>query len=94
MLRIKIKINISPRFKRAYKKLPLDIQNDFDKKIKFFIKAPNNPILKTHKLKGNLQSCLAFYLCNGYRVLFEFSKSDTVNLLSVGPHNHYNKWKK
>ena len=91
---MKIKINISPRFKRAYKKLPLHIQNDFDKKIKLFIKNPNDPILKTHKLKGNLQTCLAFRLCDGYRILFEFSKSDAVDLLSIGPHDHYDKWKK
>ena len=91
---MKIKINISSRFKRAYKKLPTHIQNDFDGKIKIFIKNPNSPKLKTHKLKGKLQTCLAFRLCDGYRVLFEFSKSDTVDLLSVGSHDYYQRWKK
>lgn len=91
---MKIKINISPRFKRAYKKLPPRVQNDFDKKIELFIKNPSDPILKTHKLKGKLQLCLAFRLYDGYRVLFEFSGNDTVDLLAVGPHDHYDKWKK
>jgi len=65
-----MKINLSPRFKRAYKKLPSTIQDDFDKKIVLFMKNPKNPILKAHKLKGKLQSCLSFYLRAGYRVPF------------------------
>lgn len=89
----KIKINLSSKFKRAYKKLPVHIQTDFDKKIKFFFVNPLDPKLKTHKLKGRLQSCQAFRLKNGFRVLFEFSSSDIVDLLSVGPHDLYEKWK-
>ena len=89
-----IKINISSRFKRSYEKLPIFAQNDFDRKIKLFIKNPNNATLKTNKLKGKLRTCLSFCLCDGYRVLFEFSKRDTVNLLAIGSHDNYNKLKK
>ena len=87
-----MKINLSSRFKRAYKKLPLDIKDDFDKKIALFIDNPKNPSLKTHKLKGKLQSCLSFYLRDGYRVLFEFSEAKTIALLDIGPHDKYQKW--
>lgn len=86
-----MKINLSPRFKRAYKKLPPHIQDDFDKKITLFIKNPNHSSLKIHRLKGKLQECLAFQLRDGYRVLFEFSKNDIVNLFNTGPHNIYKK---
>jgi len=82
-------VNLSSRFKRAYQKLPLHIQQDFKEKIKLFIKSPHHPALKTHKLKGRLQECLAFRLTKGYRVLFEFVSSDAVNLLDVGPHDMY-----
>ena len=53
-----------------------------------------DPKLKTHKLEGKLQSCLSFCLKNGYRVLFEFSEKNTVDLLSIGPHDKYKQWKK
>ena len=89
-----IKVNISSRFKRSYKKLPLFAQDDFDKKIKLFIKNPSDKIFKTHKLKGKLRTCLSFCLCDGYRVLFEFSKRDAVNLLAIGSHDSYGKWRK
>ncbi|MBI4652887.1 type II toxin-antitoxin system mRNA interferase toxin, RelE/StbE family [Candidatus Kuenenbacteria bacterium] len=87
-----MKINLSSRFKRSYKKTPQYIQNDFDKKISIFIKIPNHPSLKTHKLKGKLQKCLAFRLKDGYRVLFEFSNPETIDLLDIGPHNIYNRF--
>lgn len=84
-----MRVNFSPRFKRAYKKLPSHIQDDFNKQIKVFIQDPNHPSLKTHKLKGHLQECLAFRLRDGDRVLFEFSSFDIVDLLDVGPHDIY-----
>ena len=84
-------VNFSPRFKRAYKKLPLHIQVDFDKQITTFIKDPTHPKLDTHRLRGRFQECLAFKLRDGYRVLFEFSVSDTVDLLDVGPHDIYRR---
>lgn len=86
-----MEINLSPRFKRAYKKLPHYIQEDFKEKITIFIENPRHLSLKTHKLKGKYQSCFAFKLRDGYRVLFEFSSSRIVNLLDVGPHNIYDK---
>lgn len=88
-----MKINFSPRFKRTYKKLPLIIQSDFKEKITLFIKNPRDPKLRTHKLKGKLQNCLAFYLRDGYRVLFEFSDRETADLLDAGSHDKYRQWR-
>lgn len=89
-----MKVNLLSRFKRGYKKLPKDIQEDFAEKISLFIKNPRNPKLKTHKLHGNIQHCLAFNLHDGYRVLFEFIDRDTIDLLDIGPHDKYSKWEK
>ncbi|MFH0755162.1 MAG: type II toxin-antitoxin system mRNA interferase toxin, RelE/StbE family [bacterium] len=86
-------INRSSRFKRAYKHLPNNIKDDFDKKIIIFIKDPKDLRLRTHILKGKLQECLAFCLRDGFRVLFEFT-GDTINLLDVESHDKYKIWKK
>lgn len=87
-----MQINLSPRFKRSYKKCPSHIQLDFDKKVALLITDPFTPSLKTHKLKGNLQTCLSFYLKDGYRVLFEFADTEGINLLDIGPHDIYEKF--
>lgn len=84
-------VNFSSRFKRVYKKLPPRIKNDFDSAIAVFMKNPNHPSLHTHKSKGKFQECLAFRLTGGYRVLFEFSALDTVDLLDIGLHDIYKK---
>ena len=88
-----MRISRSSRFQRAYKQLPEHIKNDFDKKIKIFIQNPRDSRLHSHKLKGNFQDYLAFNLRDGFRVFFEFSTQDAVNLLHVGPHDEYRKKK-
>jgi addiction module RelE/StbE family toxin len=88
-----MQIHLSPKFKRSYKKIPSPIQDDFDEKIIIFMEDISSPKLKTHKLKGKLQHCLSFYLCNGYRVLFEYSTNNSINLLDIGSHDQYSKWR-
>jgi len=65
-----MKVNLSPHFKRSYKKLPKHIQNDFDSAIRIFIKNPSDPVLKTHKLEGSLQEYLAFKLKKWFQSSF------------------------
>lgn len=87
-----MRINYSPRFKRAYKCLPPDIQESFDERIGIFINNSRDPRLGARKLKGRLEECLAFTLREGYRVLYETAASG-INLLDVGPHDKYRRWR-
>ncbi|HAZ28240.1 MAG TPA: type II toxin-antitoxin system mRNA interferase toxin, RelE/StbE family [Candidatus Magasanikbacteria bacterium] len=87
-----MEVHISSRFKRAYKKLSLSIQDDFNEKIILFIKDPFHPLLRTHKLKGKLQTCFAFRLKDGYRVLFDFSSPGVVDIFDIGHHDLYQKY--
>lgn len=87
-----MKINRSSRFKRSFNKLPPQIQNDFNQKIKIFFSNPFHPSLHTHKLSGNLANYYAFYLKDGYRVLFDFEESNLIVLVNVGSHDDYRKW--
>jgi len=86
-------INQSTRFKRSFKKLPFHIQKSFFERVRFFAENPFHPRLETHKLKGKLNECYAFCLKDGFRVYFDFAKSDEVNLLYIGPHDHYARWR-
>jgi mRNA-degrading endonuclease RelE of RelBE toxin-antitoxin system len=87
-------VNYSSKFIKSYKKLPNNIQEDFDKKIIIFMTNPKDHSLNTHKLKGKLKSCLSFYLYDGYRVLFEYEVDNSVNLLDIGPLDKCSKWRK
>jgi len=87
-----MRINRSSRFKRSFKKLPLKIKKDFDQRIKVFFNNPFASSLHTHKLKGNLADYYAFYLKDGYRVLFDFIGENTIVLVNIGSHDDYSKW--
>jgi mRNA-degrading endonuclease YafQ of YafQ-DinJ toxin-antitoxin module len=84
-------INRSNRFKRAFKKMPTFIQEDFIDKIKIFASNPQDSRLKTHKLRGKLEECYAFNLKNGFRVFFDFTGANQINLFYIGPHDHYQR---
>ncbi|MBI2444324.1 MAG: type II toxin-antitoxin system mRNA interferase toxin, RelE/StbE family [Candidatus Magasanikbacteria bacterium] len=87
-----MRIDRSSRFKRSYQKLPSPIKNSFDERIGLFFKNPFDPVLRTHKLHGNLDSYYAFCLRDGYRVLFEFADRDSILLVNIGGHDDYAKW--
>ena len=87
-------LHVASRFKRAFKKMPDRIREDFGEKIDIFIKYPFNSSLGTHKLHCNLSDYYAFCLRNGYRVLFEFEDGNNVLLVNIGGHGDYLKWSK
>ena len=63
-----MKINLSPRFKRSYKKLPPKIQDDFDEKIIFFAKNPRNPKLDSPKPERYVKYAIEFLFLTSYYV--------------------------
>lgn len=89
-----LEIHISTRFKRSFKKLPNHIKEDFPKKLQLFQQEPYHHQLSTHKLNGKLGEYYAFYLKDGYRVLFDFEDNSIALLVNIGNHNDYKKWEK
>ena len=87
-------IHPSSRFRRSFKRMPVQIQDDFEKRISLFQEHPFHPSLNTHKLGGRLKEFYAFYLRDGYRVLFDFVARDMILLINIGSHDDYQKWSK
>ena len=82
-------INYSGFFKRQYKPLTRQQKSDFKKAIQLFVENPFHPSLKTHKLKGKLQSFWSFSINHSDRVLFKFSGKNAIDLINVGDHSIY-----
>lgn len=87
-------IHVGSRFERSFRKMPSQIQEDFEKKISVFREQPFHPSLGSHKLSGKLREYYAFYLRDGYRVLFDFMAPNVVLLINIGSHDDYQKWSK
>lgn len=82
-------VEYSPKFLRMYKKLPGDVKNSAEEKIKIFRKNPLDARLKTHKLGGPLRNYWAFWIDHKYRILFAFWDSKTARFHTVGDHSIY-----
>ena len=85
-------IHSSSRFRRSFKQAPSHVKIDFAKRIDVFKEQPFHSSLHTHKLSGNLANYYAFYLCDGWRVLFAFVESNIALLVNIGSHDDYKKW--
>lgn len=79
-----MKIRRTDRFKKDYQKLPLDIQQRVDEKLRFLLRDPRHPSLRVHKLRG-VKGLGEFSVTMNHRVIFEIEGEYYV-LLGVGPH--------
>lgn len=83
-------ITYETAFKRDYKKWKK--QNPSKDKlltqvINLFIENPFHPLLKIHKLKGNLKECYAFTIEYDLRIIFYFEDPLHAVFLSLGKHD-------
>tara|TARA_Y100000294_G_C8440660_1_gene290585 strand:- start:26 stop:283 length:258 start_codon:yes stop_codon:yes gene_type:complete len=72
-------------FKKAFKKLPPEIQKQFDKKLKLFVKNPRHPSLKVKKMEDprNIWEGRITY---SYRFTFQV-EGNTLIFRKVGTHD-------
>ena len=47
-----MKVRRTDRFKKDYQKLPLDIQQRVDQKLRFLLRDPRHPSLRVHKVRS------------------------------------------
>lgn len=79
-----MKVQRTDRFKKDYQKLPLEIQQRVDQKLRLLVQDFRHPSLRVHKIKG-VEGLWEFSVTMNYRVIFEI-KEDCLILLAVGPH--------
>jgi mRNA-degrading endonuclease RelE of RelBE toxin-antitoxin system len=80
----------SPRFARAYRKLPVSIRSLIKAKEKLFRLTPFHASLQTHKLNGVLSGLYAFSIGQKYRIIFELdARHEKAYLHDVGGHEVY-----
>lgn len=81
-----MRIEHIPRFKRAFKKLPRNIQQIAWRKIEIFSQTQFHPSLKTHKLA--VEDLWAFSVDFKHRIVFQFV-DDYIVLVNIGDHSIY-----
>ena len=74
----------TPKFKKQYQKLPLNIQNKFTKQLKLLTENYRHPSLQTKKMGGidHFEARIDLH----YRFTFEI-KQDNITFITIGPHD-------
>lgn len=84
-----MRIDFSSSFLKAYKKLSIEVLNQFESKQKIFLSNPFHSSLRTHKLSGKMSGYYAFSISYQYRVIFRYIDTDFVLFLDIGTHDIY-----
>lgn len=84
-----IRIAITPRFEKLFKRLPQRLQVIAAQKDLFFRRDPWHPQLRTHALKGFLKGYYSYFINLQYRVLFRFLSDREVLYYDIGTHDIY-----
>jgi mRNA-degrading endonuclease YafQ of YafQ-DinJ toxin-antitoxin module len=81
-----VRVIASSRFKRRAKKLKPPRDALLRAALRRFASDPQDPLLRTHKLKGELGDYWAFRIDDDLRVLFRW-EGDACFLVSLGTHD-------
>ena len=81
-----MRITASGRFLRRAKKLREPQASMLRAALRRFAADPSDPLLRVHKLKGELQNYWAFSVDDDLRVLFRWDR-DVAFLVNLGSHD-------
>jgi mRNA-degrading endonuclease YafQ of YafQ-DinJ toxin-antitoxin module len=81
-----MRLRTSSRFLRRAKKLREPHATMLRAALRRFAADPGDPLLRTHKLKGDLRDYWSFTVDNDLRVLFRWD-GDVAFLVNIGSHD-------
>jgi mRNA interferase YafQ len=81
-----MRVRASSRFLRRSKKIREPQASMLRAALRRFAANPRDPLLRTHKLKGELDGYWAFSVDDDLRVLFRWD-ADVVLLVNIGTHD-------
>ena len=81
-----MRLTASSRFLRKARKLPEPQSSMLRAAIRRFALDPQDPLLRTHKLKGDLAAYWAFSVDDDLRVLFRWEGEEAF-LVNLGSHD-------
>ncbi len=82
-----MQIIFSKRFKKQYKKLPPKLQKQTKNRIELWQEQPDNPILRRHKLEGELNNFYSINISGDLRALYEVIDNDIYIYEMIGSHS-------
>ena len=86
-----MQVRYSKRFQKQFKKAPKNIQKKFISRLEIFIKDPNHPVLKNHKLIGSMYGTRSINITADWRALYDDADEDSPLFVLFGTHSQLYK---
>lgn len=75
-------------FKKKFTKLHPKLKKQFWERRDLFLQNPFHPLLNNHALSGNRQAQWSINITGDWRLIYEFTDTDTVVFLDIDTHNN------
>jgi addiction module RelE/StbE family toxin len=79
------------KFKKAYKKLPVNVQQAIKDRLLLFASEPFNIALHNHALRGKYEGCRSINVTGDFRIIYSEEPNGDVLLLHIGTHSQLYK---
>jgi addiction module RelE/StbE family toxin len=80
-------IRFHKHFKKAYQKLPSNLQVTVDAKLELFYKEPFAVELNNHQLKGRYENYRSINITGDYRAVYKLLSEKEVIFVKIGTHS-------
>ncbi len=85
------KVAFSHHFKKLYRKAPLKIRQQFNKRLDIFINKPFDPLLNNHALVGNFLGKRSINITGDWRAIYSISSDGVIIFELLGTHSQLYK---
>lgn len=82
-----MRVQFSLKFKKQYKKLPIKFQEQFDSRLKQFLRDPTNPVLRNHPLKGKFLGYWSLNVNGDIRAIYKNVENHLIIFALIGSHS-------
>lgn len=81
----------SKKFVKQYKKLSPKLKDQTKSRIALWESSPNDPLLRLHRLKGELEGYYSINITGDIRAIYEVIGGDTCLYQMIGSHSQLYK---
>ena len=74
-------------FRRQFDRLPLKIQDKFEKNLNLFLQNQFYPLLKNHHLIGEYEGCRSINITGDIRAIFYMKMNGDAVFINIGSHS-------
>ncbi len=85
-----MQVSFKPSFIKQMNKLEKNLVDEVLYKIDLLKKHSNDPVLRIHKLHGQMKDKWSFSVNYKVRIVFEYESKKEMVLLAIGDHSIYN----